>query len=181
MLHWNAVVYGVPGAGYVARGHTGRGPVARMLRREQLRQLDPALVIVQAGHDDLGVPAALERSRVAATVRMIRATVPGARIALLTAFGVGVDGTATLRGTDAVIVSAGLAADPGAVIMDPVGSRWQFARADGGLHPTADGDTWIARTAARRLVAAGVRAAGTAGPAPVICDLSVGAGQPVIA
>jgi lysophospholipase L1-like esterase len=181
MLHWNAVVYGVPGAGYVTRGHTGRGPVAQMLRREQLRQLDPALVIVQAGHDDLGVPAALERARVAATVDLIRAAVPGARIALLTTFGVGVDGTAALRGLDTVIVSAARAADPGAVIMDPVGSRWRFARADGGLHPTADGDAWIARTVARILVARGVRAATAAGTAPVICDVSVGAGPPVIA
>ena len=58
-LGWNAVVLGDPGAGYVRPGIHRRGPVARELSEVNLRKLNPALVIVQAGHNDMGVPAAL--------------------------------------------------------------------------------------------------------------------------
>src|ERR1700754_3781393 len=63
LLHWNAVIYGVPGAGYVSVSPSGRGPMTRMLGQEDLRALDPALVLVQAGHDDLGVRTGLEERR----------------------------------------------------------------------------------------------------------------------
>ena len=62
-LHWNAFVYGVPGAGYVHAGLGGKGPVATEIARAHLRLLQPALVIVQAGHDDMSVPPDLERLR----------------------------------------------------------------------------------------------------------------------
>ena len=61
LLRWNAVVYGDPGAGYVRAGVGREGPVAAELARIGLRALAPALVIVQAGHDDIGMPAAVER------------------------------------------------------------------------------------------------------------------------
>src|SRR5947209_18965558 len=60
LLRWNAVIYGVPGTGYVRTSPSGRGPMAHMLGQEALRGLGPALVIVQAGHDDIGVLPALE-------------------------------------------------------------------------------------------------------------------------
>ena len=72
-LGWNAVVDGVPGAGYVRPGAGHQGPVARLLAREDLRALDPGLVVVQAGHDDSGVPASLERQRVGQAIDAIRA------------------------------------------------------------------------------------------------------------
>lgn len=180
-LHWNAVIYGVPGVGYVRTGATRRGPVARMLGQESLRALDPALVIVQAGHDDIGMPAWLERRRVAAAVHLIHTAAPAARIALLTTFAVSPDGSPALRQTDEDIVSAGTAADPDAIVMDPLAGRWTFPRAGDGLHPTAAGDAWIARTAAAILLAHGVRPAPVSSTAPVICDVSVGAGKPVSA
>ena len=74
-------------------------------------------------------------------------------------------------------MAAAGAADPGAVIMDPLAGRWQFAHADGGLHPTAAGDQWIARRVAAILAANGVRAARAGGPSPVICDTVVGTGS----
>ena len=52
-LHWNAFVYGVPGAGYVHPGLGRKGPVAAEIARAHLGALQPALVIVQAGHDDM--------------------------------------------------------------------------------------------------------------------------------
>jgi lysophospholipase L1-like esterase len=180
-LHWNAVIYGVPGVGYVRTGATGRGPIAHMLTQESLRALDPALVIVQAGHDDAGMPAWLERRRVAAAVHLIHTAAPAARIALLTTFAVSLDGSPALRQTDADIVSAGTAADPDVIIMDPLAGRWTFPRAGDGLHPTAAGDAWIARAAAAILLAHGVRPAPATSTAPVICDVSVGVGKPVSA
>jgi lysophospholipase L1-like esterase len=180
-LRWNAVIYGVPGVGYVRTGATGRGPVARMLSQESLRKLAPALVIVQAGHDDIGMPGRLERRRVAAAVNLIHTAAPAARIALLTTFALTLDGSPALRQTDEDIVAAGTTADPDAIVMDPLAGRWKFSRASDGLHPTAAGDAWIARTAAAILLAHGVRPAPVTSPAPVICDVSVGAGKPVSA
>ena len=180
-LHWNAVVYGVPGTGYLRVSPSGRGPMTRMLGALGLRTLDPALVIIQAGHDDLGATPALEERRVRATVDLVHAAVPGARIGLLTTFAFSPEGSPALRELDQAIIRAGTAADRGVVIMDPLAGRWSFPRAADGLHPTAAGDAWIAGTAAAILRAHGVRPAPAATGAPVICDVSVGAGKPASA
>ena len=176
-LRWNAVVYGVPGAGYARGGPGGTGSMSSLLEAEDLGRLNPELVIVQAGHDDQGVPAAVEASRVRAVISQIRAAAPHARIALLTTFTATTDGTPALRATDQAIVAAAGAADPGAVIMDPLAGRWQFSHAHGGLHPTAAGHQQIARRVAAILAANGVRAARADGPPPVICDVAAGAGS----
>ena len=176
-LHWNAVVYGAPGAGYARGGRGGTGSMSSLLEAEDLGHLDPDLVIVQAGHDDEGVPTAVEASRVRAVLSQIHAAAPHARIALLTTFSATADGTPALRATDQAIVAAAGAADPGAVIMDPLAGRWRFGHAHGGLHPTAAGDQWIARRVAAILAANGVGAARADGPPPVICDTAVGAGS----
>lgn len=176
-LRWNAVIYGAAGAGYVREGYGRSGTVQRMLRAEGLRRLDPALVLVQAGFDDIGVSAELEKPQVEDTVELIRAAAPRARIGLLTTFGFTPRGTPLLRRTDRAIITAGRAADPGAIVMDPLGGRWTFQRADfgGGLHPSAAGDAWIAGTVAAILRAHGVRSAPATSTAPVICDVAVGA------
>lgn len=184
-LHWNAVIDGDPGAGYVKAGDGGRGPMDHLLRQEGLGRLRPALVIVQAGHDDAGVPAWLESRQVGATLAMIGSAAPGARIALLTTFtgaafpaASSSGGTALLRGTDHAIVTAGSAADPQAIVMDPLTGGWKFPRAADGLHPTAAGDQWIAQTVAAILRAHGFRPAADTAVSPLICDMSAGAGQP---
>jgi lysophospholipase L1-like esterase len=173
-LRWNAVVYGVSGAGYARGGPGGTRSMSSLLEAEDLGRLNPELVIVQAGHDDQGVPAAVEASRVRAVISQIRAAAPHARIALLTTFSTTADGTPALRATDQAIVTAAGAADPGAVIMDPLAGRWRFGHANGGLHPTAAGDQWIARRVAAILAANGVGAARADGPSPTICDTAVG-------
>jgi lysophospholipase L1-like esterase len=182
MLHWNAVVYGIPGAGYVRAGAGHQGPVARDLARADLGALKPALVIVQAGHNDTGVPPGLEQRRVEQTVAMIRAGAPRARIALLTVFTGQSRSSAAhrrARATDRAIVTAGTAADPHAIIMDPLAAGWEFPRARDGLHPTLAGNEWIARTVAGILRRHGVLAAraGLAArgrmAAPVICDSGI--------
>jgi lysophospholipase L1-like esterase len=177
-LHWNAVVFGDPGAGYVRAGVGRLGPVADEIARIDLPALAPSLVIVQAGHDDIGVPARLEQRRVAQAVALIHAEAPRAQIALLTVFP-GHKHRAAAGRTDRAIVTAGKAADPQVIIMDPLAGGWTFARAPDGLHPTAAGDAWIAAKVAEILRAHGVRprptGRGTAGT--TVCD----SGTPVAA
>jgi lysophospholipase L1-like esterase len=176
-LRWNAVVWGDPGVGYVRTGAHDQGPVARMLANIGLSALHPELVIVQAGHDDSGVPASLERQRVRQVIATIRADAPRATIALLTVFTGPSGPTQALDRTNDAIVSAGTGAGPGVIVMDPL-DDWDFAHAHAGLHPTAAGDAWIAAKVAAILRAHGVlpAAAGDAG-APVICDPGIGAGR----
>lgn len=172
-LSWNAVVDGVPGVGYVRTGSGHQGPVSHLLGREDLRALRPALVIVQAGHDDSGVPAWLERERVSQTIAAIRAAAPQAQIALLTVFASPSGPTAALTRVNDAIIAGGEAADRDVIIVNPLGSGWRFPRAHGiGLHPSAAGDTWIADQVATVLRAHGVHD-GIPGRAPVICDSGV--------
>ena len=170
-LHWNAVVFGDPGAGYVRAGVGRLGPVADEIARIDLPALAPSLVIVQAGRDDIGVPVRLEQQRVAQAVALIHAEAPRAQIALLTVFP-GHKGRAAAGRTDRAIVTAGKAADPQVIIMDPLAGGWTFARTPDGLHPTAAGDAWIAAKVAEILRAHGVRprpaGRGTAGT--TVCD-----------
>src|SRR6266581_2590679 len=85
-LGWDAVVYGDPGAGYVRPGVHRRGPVGREIAQVDLHELNPALVIVQAGHNDMGMPADLEQLRVKQAIAQIHAAAPHAGIALITVF-----------------------------------------------------------------------------------------------
>jgi lysophospholipase L1-like esterase len=174
LLRWDAVVSGDPGAGYVRAGAGHLGPVAAEIAREDLRALAPALVIVQAGHDDISVPPGTERRRVEQTVALVRAEAPGARIALLTVFPGRFRSPAAYR-TDAAIVAAGRAADRGVIIMDPLAAGWTFPRSRDGLHPTAAGDAWIARRVAEILRGYGVRPGPAAGQDAIVCDAGQGA------
>ena len=172
-LRWDAVVDGVPGAGYVraGAGRSGsRGPVAAEIARVGLRALQPSLVIVQAGHDDIGVPPALERHRVEQAVGLIRAEAPRAKIVLLTVFP-GRSHRAAAYRTDLAIVAAARAADPAVIIIDPLAAGWRYAHVRDGLHPTAAGSTWIASRVAAVLSKYGVRPAPvSAGRDAIICD-----------
>ncbi len=156
-LGWNAVVYGDPGAGYVRPGIHRRGPVAHELSEVNLRKLNPALVIVQAGHNDMGVPAALEQQRVKQVIAQIRAEAPDAGIGLITVFVGRLHRPAAYQ-TDRTIVAAAKAADPAVIIMDPLAGKWKFARIRDGLHPTAAGSQWIAGQVGQILEGRGVHA-----------------------
>ena len=173
-LGWDAVVDGVPGAGYVRAGAGrpgSRGPVAAEIARAGLRVLQPSLVIVQAGHDDIGVPPALERRRVEQVVGVIRAEAPRAKIVLLTVFP-GRSHRGASR-TDRAIVAAARAADPAVIILDPLAAGWRYAHVRDGLHPTAAGSAWIAGRVAAILSEHGVRPAPAgAGRGAIICDVA---------
>jgi GDSL-like Lipase/Acylhydrolase family len=174
--HWDAVIYGDPGAGYVRPGVQHMGPVAAELARVGLRPLDPDLVIVQAGHDDIGEPLQSVRLRVAQAIALIQAEAPRARIALLTVFG-GKSHAARVYQTDQAIVSAAQAGDPDVIIMDPLTGRWVFPRVHGGLHPTAVGDVRIELKVAEILRQNGVVPA-PAGPGSLICDSAIAVRPP---
>lgn len=176
MERWDAVIYGDPGAGYVRLGVLHHGPVARELARVGLRALLPALVIVQAGHNDIGEPPQLVRQRVAQAIALIRTEAPGARIALLTVFP-GRSHAARVYRTDRTIVTAARGADRGVIIMDPLTGRWSFPRVSDRLHPTAAGDAKIALIVARILRAHGV-VQGPAGHGGLICDTAIGVRTP---
>lgn len=172
-LHWDAIVYGDPGAGYVRPGVRRDGPVAAELGRIDLHALRPTLVIVQAGHDDIGVPPALERTRVRQAIAMIRAKAPRARIALVTVFTGRHPRPAAYR-TDQAIVAGAKAADSRVIIIDPLADGWQYPRVRDGLHPTADGNAWIAVQVARILENSGIRPARAwPGRGAIICDRAV--------
>jgi lysophospholipase L1-like esterase len=175
-LHWNAFVYGVPGAGYVHPGLGRKGPVAAEIARVHLGALQPSLIIVQAGHDDMSVPPDLEQLRVEQTVAMIRAQAPRAQIALVTVFA-GRKRTPALYHIDQAIVAGAEAADPEVIIMDPLASGWQFPRARDGLHPSPIGDAWIAGTVAEVLRQHGVRPA-PAGSDAALCTITVPRAEP---
>jgi acyl-CoA thioesterase I len=161
LIGWRAVTLGVPGAGYTRPGVDDLGPLSRMLGRLHLAALHPALVIIQAGHDDWRVPAAVEAEHVASLVGQLRKEAPAARLAFLTVFSPPA-ARATTRAaeavTDSTIVSVIRKTDPRAIVIDPLRSHWHFPRADDGLHPTARGDLLIAGRVARALIRAGVPA-----------------------
>jgi GDSL-like Lipase/Acylhydrolase family len=170
-LRWDAVIYGIPGAGYVRTGTDGLGPMTRLLSAEHLSGLSPSLVIVQAGYDDGRVPPGIERQQVLRTIELIRAQAPHATIGLVTVF------TSPARPIpgrfyriDSAIVAAAKAADPNAIIMDPLIGQWTFQHADGRLHPTAAGDAWIAGKIGAILRAHGIVGHPTTA-APITCDL----------
>jgi lysophospholipase L1-like esterase len=172
MLGADAVVSGVPGAGYVRAGASRQGPVGAMLSRLDLRAIRPGLVIVQAGHDDIGVPTVLVRKQVTRTIAFIHAEDPRARIALITVFRGHTRWSSAVR-TDRAITSAAAATREGVIILDPLTGRWTYQHISDGLHPTAAGDVTIARDVAAALRARGVPPGPlTAGDrSPVICIL----------
>jgi lysophospholipase L1-like esterase len=177
MEHWDAVIYGDPGAGYIRRGILRQGPVSAELARIGLRALRPVLVIVQAGHNDIGEPLQLERQRVAQAIALIQDEAPQARIALLTVFP-GKSHAARVYQTDQAIVTAALAADPAAIIMDPLTGRWAYPRIRDRLHPTADGDAAIELKVAEILGENGV-VAGPESGGGLICDSAVSVRPPL--
>lgn len=183
LIGWRAVTLGVPGAGDTRPGVDDLGPLSRMLGRLHLAALHPALVIIQAGHDDWRVPAAVEAEQVADLVGRLRKEAPAARLAFLTVFPPPA-ATATTRAaeaaTDSTIVSVIRKSDPRAIVIDPLRSHWHFPRADDGLHPTARGDLLIAERVARSLIRAGAAATSASRPsrARVACTVLGGAHDP---
>jgi len=155
LLGYQVAAVGVPGAGYVRRGVDGGGPVRRELQDLHLHRLSPRVVVVQAGHNDIGEPAARVARRVRQDLALVRASAPGATVVLLGVFPKGRP-SAAARETSAVIARAAHHADPSAVVVQPIADHWHFPTIAGGLHPDPAGHRWIARAMAAVLRHAGV-------------------------
>ena len=168
IMGWRLAVSADPGAGYVNPGAGHRGPFSQLAAHLHLARLDPGVVIIQGGHDDIGRPLPLIRSRVESLISTIRRQDPRGRLAVLTVFPRGRPDPAALA-TDQAIVAAARRADPAVLVFDPIASHWQFPRIGDHLHPAPAGHEWIARH-----LAAGLRDPGTldrdrapSGPKPV--------------
>lgn len=151
IMHWRLAVSADPGAGYVNPGSHHRGPFSRLAARLNLARLDPGTVIIQGGHDDIGLPLPLIRQRVASLIATVRREAPRARIAVLTVFPRGNDPTGAAWATDQAIVSAARHADPAIEVFDPLAGHWHFPRIGDHLHPTPAGHLWIAERLAAGL------------------------------
>ena len=156
LLHWRVVVSADPGAGFVSRGDHGRGPFDRLTSALDLPRLDPGLVIVQGGHDDIGLPLPVIAQRVRALIDTIHQQAPGARIGVLSVFCDQQGPTRAARDTDETIVTAARHADPSVLVFDPLAGHWQFPRIHDHLHPTLAGHQDIAERVAQGLAKAGI-------------------------
>lgn len=151
LLHWRVVVSADPGAGYVSVGDGLHGPFARLAAKLNLAALNPSVVLVQGGHDDIGQPLATIYTHVYDLIGDLHHEVPHARLGVLTVFASGKGPSPAALATDRTIVAAARKADPSVVVIDPLAAHWRFPRVGDDLHPTAAGDHWIAGQVAKAL------------------------------
>jgi lysophospholipase L1-like esterase len=155
-LGWEVVVRGVPGAGYVRVGRGGGGPVARELAGIDFARLNPAVVIVQAGHNDIGEPLGLVSQNVGRVVERVQQRAPNAKVALITVFP-GRRPVTQAGPIDQAIVDSARRADPDVTILDPMTQRWAFPVVADHFHPTQAGHGWIANRVMQLLGTIGVQ------------------------
>lgn len=156
-LGWRVKALGVPGAGYVRAGYHDAGPLSREVAELDLPSLHPSLVVLQAGHNDVGEPLELLYRRVHQLVSEIHREVPHARLALITVFVAG-GRRPSLQDelTNATIAMAAARTDPGVFMLDPLTGHWSFPRVADDLHPDPAGYRWIAHRVTERLRSDGI-------------------------
>ncbi|NMD56808.1 MULTISPECIES: SGNH/GDSL hydrolase family protein [Tsukamurella] len=121
-----------------ARGGAGYndGAIAGLTRAANLAGRDPALVVVQAGSNDVGAAPAAIDGQVRQVITTVRSQAPNARVALITVFpsvrGSGPDA----RTTEATIVGAARAVDPSVSVISPLTEGWVYGASSDG-HPDA--------------------------------------------
>jgi lysophospholipase L1-like esterase len=157
-INYRVVVSADPGAGFVNLGDGGLGPFSLLLGRVNITALNPALVLVQGGHNDAGISTTEEKQAVASLFQTIHQEAPHARIGLLGFFDTSRIGPAPLSilNTNAAIVSAASSAVPNLLVFDPLTSHWVFPRIRDHLHPTPAGHKKIAGYVAGGLLRDGV-------------------------
>jgi acyl-CoA thioesterase-1 len=148
---WRVVVSADPGAGFLNPGAHHLGPFSHLLGRLDLARLNPSMVIVQGGYNDVGRSPVAVTAQVASLFGSLRREAPHARLGLVSVFSVGAGPTRAAIAMDRTIVGAARAADRGILVFDPLGERWVFPRIRDGLHPSPAGHAWIAARLAQDL------------------------------
>lgn len=116
-MHWRLAVSAEPGAGYVARGDHGCGPFLNLANQLELAQLQPDMVLVQGGYNDIGKPLGLIRRKVISLIDSLRARAPEARIGVLTVFTPRNRLSRMARLTNRTIVHAARHAEPNVLVL----------------------------------------------------------------
>ncbi|MCS3781353.1 SGNH/GDSL hydrolase family protein [Tsukamurella ocularis] len=118
------------GAGY------NDGAIAGLTRAANLPERDPALVVVQAGSNDVGASTAAIDSQVRQVIAMVRSQAPRARVALITVFPSVRGSGPNARATEAAIVGAARAVEPSVSVISPLSEGWVYGTSSDG-HPDA--------------------------------------------
>lgn len=150
LMDWRLVADGVPGAGFLSPGGEGRGPFSRQLAGLGLADLDPSVVIVQGGRNDVGQPLPELELRVVELFTLLARQAPQARLGLISVFP-GAELSSEERSTNEVIVRAARQAVARIIVFDPINERWRFPTVEDGVHPTTAGHRCIAEWVAARL------------------------------
>lgn len=118
------------GAGYAD------GSIAGLAQAAQLPAHDPALVVVQAGSNDVGASPAAIDAQVRRVISAVRSQAPNARVALITVFPTVRGNGPDARATEAAIVGAARAVDPSVSVISPLSEGWVYGSSSDG-HPDA--------------------------------------------
>ncbi|TWS20603.1 SGNH/GDSL hydrolase family protein [Tsukamurella asaccharolytica] len=118
------------GAGY------SDGSIAGLTRAAKLAERDPALVVVQAGSNDVGASTAAIANQVRQVITAVRSQAPNARVALITVFPTVRGSGPDARATEATIVGAARAVDPSVAVISPLSEGWAYGASSDG-HPDA--------------------------------------------
>lgn len=118
------------GAGY------NDGAIAGLTRAANLPERDPALVVVQAGSNDVGASTAAIDGQVRQVITTVRSQAPKAKVALITVFPSVHGSGPNARATESAIVGAARAVDPSISVISPLSEGWVYGTSSDG-HPDA--------------------------------------------
>ncbi|RDH10687.1 SGNH/GDSL hydrolase family protein [Tsukamurella pulmonis] len=136
------------GAGYAD------GSIAGLTHAAKLTERNPALVVVQAGSNDVGASTSAIDTRARQVITTVRQQAPNARIALITVFPTVHGSGPDARATEAAIVGAARAVDPSVSVISPLSEGWVYGSSSDG-HPDAATHQKLAERVAALADAAG--------------------------
>lgn len=118
------------GAGY------NDGAIAGLTRAAKIAERDPALVVVQAGSNDVGASTSAIDGQVRQVIATVRSQAPKAKVALITVFPSVHGSGPNARATESAIVGAARAVDPSVSVISPLSEGWVYGTSSDG-HPDA--------------------------------------------
>lgn len=118
------------------------GSIAQLAAAADIASRNPALVVLQAGSNDVGAPTADVAGQVRQVVQTVRAEAPNAKIAVVTVFPTLQRGADAAR-TDAAIIGAARSVDPSVAVISPLAEGWRY-KPTGDGHPATAGHQQVA-------------------------------------